>query len=81
MVAVKPTQVYIQGGAFQKYDNANRVVGTLRPIRSAVIMPITVNGGEVFRVRMGPISTVEEADRLLDRVISAGYPEARVVVD
>lgn len=81
MVAVKPTQVYIQAGAFQKYDNANRVVGTLRPIRSAVIMPITVNGGEVFRVRMGPISTVEEADRLLDRVISAGYPEARVVVD
>jgi hypothetical protein len=32
-------------------------------------------------VRIGPIATVAEADRALDRVIAAGHAEARLVVD
>ena len=81
MVAVKPTKVYIQAGAFQRYDNASRVTGALQTFGAAAIVPIKVNGAEVYRVRMGPIGTVDEADKILDRVINAGYPDARVVVD
>lgn len=81
MVAIKPTKVYIQAGAFQRYDNASRVIGTLQPFGSAAIVPVKVNGADVYRVRMGPIGTVDEADRILDKVINAGYPDARVVVD
>jgi rare lipoprotein A len=81
VVAVKPTKVYIQAGAFQRYDNASKVIGKLQPYGAAAIVPVKVNGAEVYRVRMGPIGTVDEADKMLDRLINGGYPDARVVVD
>jgi hypothetical protein len=35
----------------------------------------------VFRVRVGPIGSVAEADALLARVVASGVNEARIVVD
>jgi rare lipoprotein A len=35
----------------------------------------------MFRVRLGPIKSVAEADKLLARVSASGYPDARVIVD
>jgi rare lipoprotein A len=34
-----------------------------------------------FRVRLGPVGTVEEADRLLNVLLANGFSDARVVVD
>ena len=40
-----------------------------------------VNGKEFFRVRAGPIEALNEADYLLDSILSAGFIAARLVVD
>jgi rare lipoprotein A len=78
---VNKTNVYIQAGAFQRYDNANQVSARLSSLGKTQIQPAKVASGEVFRVRMGPLASVDEADKILDMVIRSGYPDARVVVD
>lgn len=80
--AVKSTQIFIQAGAFSRYDNANRVNAALLGLGSSNISQIqTKQGVTLFRVRVGPIATVNEADALLEKVIGAGYPDARLIVD
>ena len=81
MVAVKATHLYIQAGAFRSYDNANRTSAALSPLGTAVISQARTTNGSLFRVRMGPLSRVDEADALLEKVISSGYPDAKLVVD
>lgn len=81
VVAVKPSNIYIQAGAFTEYTNANRARAVLASLGRANISQTTVGQQPMFRVRLGPIKSVEEADRLLERVSGSGYPEARVVVD
>jgi rare lipoprotein A len=42
---------------------------------------VTVRGTEFFRVRIGPLESVEAADRTLAQVIATGQPDARIVID
>jgi hypothetical protein len=35
----------------------------------------------LFRVRLGPIATVEDADNMLAAVVEAGYSDSRLVID
>ncbi|HEY1720954.1 MAG TPA: septal ring lytic transglycosylase RlpA family protein [Magnetospirillaceae bacterium] len=80
-VPVKATQIFIQAGAFQKFDNAHRLSALLSPFGPTNVTQVTIKGGLMFRVRLGPIKTVDEADALLERVIGAGHPDARIIVD
>jgi cell division protein FtsN len=36
---------------------------------------------QLFRVRIGPIRRLKRADALLERLIGAGYTQAKIVVD
>ncbi len=81
LVPVKPTQLYIQAGAFSRFDNANRLSASLSPLGQANISQVKTPSGTFFRVRMGPIAKVDDADALLEKVISSGYPDAKLVVD
>ncbi|CAK0748737.1 hypothetical protein CCP2SC5_1580001 [Azospirillaceae bacterium] len=47
----------------------------------AQVSPAMVGKNRLFRVRMGPMASVEQADQVLNRVIAAGNQEAKVVVD
>lgn len=80
-VPVSPTRIYIQAGAFSKKTNAERVRARLAAIGDVTVTPIPVNGRELFRVRLGPIADVADADHLLARVVRAGYGTARTVVE
>ncbi len=73
--------LYVQAGSFQHYHNANRVGARLSGLGQPAIIQAKVDGNDVFRVRMGPFGSIDEADKLLERVIGVGYPDARVVVD
>jgi rare lipoprotein A len=81
VVPVKPTRIYIQAGAFARAENALNVKSRLDGIGPTVVTGARVNGVNVYRVRLGPIESVEQADKLLDRVVGAGLNEARIVVD
>lgn len=81
LMPVKPTQIYIQAGAFAVADNALKAKSRLDGLGVVKVLGARVNGIALYRVRLGPIGSVEEADRLLDRVVGAGLAEARIVVD
>ncbi|EME70855.1 lipoprotein [Paramagnetospirillum caucaseum] len=80
-VAVRPTSIYVQAGSFGRHDNAHRMVARLSPVGKAQLQQVSVQGKTLFRVRLGPMSNVEEADRVLDAVVAKGAQDARVVVD
>ena len=77
----RATQIYIQAGAFSRYDNAHRLSAALQGVGAAQISQVQTKNGAFFRVRIGPVATVPDADALLEKVIASGYPDARVVVD
>ncbi len=74
-------RLYVQAGAFSLRDNAQRVQTRIAPLGMVRVMTVAVNGVQVYRVRLGPVENVEQADRLLQRVVSSGYPGARIVTD
>lgn len=80
-VAVKPTQMFIQAGAFQRFDNANRLSASLSAIGQTNITQVATKSGTMFRVRMGPLASLDAADAMLEKVIASGYPDAKLVVD
>ena len=73
------THLYVQVGAFSKIENArtllNRLGGGLR------ISALQRNGQTLYRVRTGPLNSVEDADAALSRITGAGSNDAHIVVD
>jgi rare lipoprotein A len=73
------THLYVQAGAFSKLDNAkvllSKLGGDLR------ISPIQRNGQTLYRVRTGPLNSIEDADAALSRITGAGSNDAHIVVD
>jgi rare lipoprotein A len=80
-VPVRPTNIYVQAGAFTSYDNARQLVARLSAMGPARVTPTQIGSQRFYRVRLGPIATVEQADAVLASVIGGGHPEARIVVD
>ncbi len=80
-VPVSATGIFVQAGSFARHDNALRVQARLSGVGRAQIQPAQVKGQTVYRVRFGPLASVDEADRLLDSVIATGQQDAKVVVD
>jgi rare lipoprotein A len=80
-VPVGPTNLFVQAGAFSRFDNANKVKAKLSNLGSVNIMQHDSGGQPMFRVRLGPIQTTKEADAMLEKVVATGYPEARIIVD
>ena len=81
VVQIKPTNIYVQAGAFSEFNNANRVRSSLSGLGPANISQANAGQQMVFRVRLGPVRSVAEADKLLAQVAASGYPDARVIVD
>jgi rare lipoprotein A len=80
-VAVKPTSIYIQAGAFLRQANANQLGNTLKRYGAVRVAPVMVDKQRYYRVRIGPIASVADADATLKRMIADGHPESRIVVD
>ena len=80
VVAANP-QVFIQAGAFTQYENALKLQARLNGVGATEISSVRVEGREFFRVRIGPLRSVEIADQTLDGMIDSGYKLARIVID
>lgn len=80
-VPVNPTDIWIQIGAFESRDNAQRLSVRMRSFGPAGVQQAVVAGRTFHRVRIGPVNEVAAADRVLEQVIAAGYPGARIIVD
>lgn len=75
------SDIFVQAGAFSDPGNAARVEAQLNRFGSTQVQETQVGQRRLFRVRLGPIASVQTADNVLGRVINAGFPNARIVVD
>jgi rare lipoprotein A len=78
---VKPSAIYIQAGAFGVEENAQRMKTKLASVGRTDIYVANVDGKTFYRVRVGPVATVDQADELLSRVVGAGANGAKIVVN
>ena len=78
---VNPTDIFVQAGAFAQVHNANRLRARLSPLGNAQVAETLFEQRRLYRVRLGPLQTVEDADRLMEVLAANGFTDARVVVD
>lgn len=74
-------RLYVQAGAFTVLENASHLKQSLEKFGSVSISNIAINGKMYYRVRVGPIASIDMADKTLLGIRKAGYPEARTTVD
>ena len=80
-IAIAPSRLFVQAGAYAQYTNANRARAFLSSLGPVKVTSVLVGGRDLFRVRIGPLSTVAEADGFLEAVVGAGYADARIIVE
>ncbi len=78
-----PPALYVQAGAFAEQRNAQRVVERLHAagLRTAFILTPLQGKARLYRVRLGPISSVVEFDQLALRLATLGFADARLAMD
>ncbi len=75
-------QYYVQTGAFSSRENAAREQIRITEYFPSVKLMSFVRGAKTLhRVRIGPVSTVDEADEILSKIAQEGWSNARIVVD
>jgi len=76
-------QIFIQVGAFSSPYNAHSLVKKLQPYsrNKIFISNSIVNGKSFSRVRIGPLISVEQADRIAESLVDNGHDETRIVVE
>ena len=75
------TQFFIQAGAYGERANALSMQQMLSQAGSVVIQPAVLNGRQIWRVRVGPYASENDARVALGRVVAAGASDAQVVID
>ena len=75
--------IFVQAGAFSTQANAAALLERLRTqgVKNGFVKQDAVDGRELYRVRIGPIPSVPEFDRLVQRLKSLGVPDARLASD
>ena len=81
--ATATPRLYLQVGAFTSRDNAEnlklRLAGA--DLKSVHIQNSDLDATPLYRVRIGPLDSVDESDRLAARVTAQGLPNPIVVVE
>jgi rare lipoprotein A len=77
------SRFYAQAGAFAEEDNARRLAGRLRDagVADVVVSEARLDGRRLFRVRVGPVGSVPEFDRLVERLRAAGVESPRLALE
>lgn len=75
--------LFIQVGAFASRGNAERLLGQLldAAVNNVRISQLINPDNTLYRVRIGPVANVGEADRLTQMLAQIGIHGARVVID
>ena len=75
--------LYLQLGAFQSRSNAERLQARLSKTvpGQLQITEAVSNQQAVYRVRVGPLASVETADQLTKLLATQGIESPRVVID
>ena len=75
------TDIWVQIGAFHSETNARNLIDQLSELSSGNIFQISKDGRILYRARLGPLYSVNEADKLLHKILQRGFDGAEIVVD
>jgi rare lipoprotein A len=77
-----PPTLYVQAGAFALPANAKGLLLRLQQagLTNVFVLP-PLPGSRLYRVRVGPVSSVAEFDALAARLATLGVPDARLALD
>lgn len=83
VASAPPQSLYVQAGAFGNEANANKLAEQLRAAghQSASVRRNTVGGRTLYRVRLGPVPSVQEFDRAVAQLKSLGVNDARLAAE
>lgn len=78
---VKPAHIYVQVASFGSQDKAARYAEQLATYGKAKVYPAVVNGKQYYRVRLGPVADVDNADLLLGKLAATHNTQAIIMVE
>ncbi|MCP5199225.1 MAG: septal ring lytic transglycosylase RlpA family protein [Gammaproteobacteria bacterium] len=75
--------IFIQVGAFQQRSNAEKLVRSIRPVVPAPVQirEITSRGQILYRVQVGPVASVEDADAAVAGLEELGIVDHHFIVN
>lgn len=75
--------LYVQMGSFSSQLNANNLVQSLREANESAVRVsrLETDGGLFYRVQVGPLFDMDEANAIAQRLRDKGFGAARIVVD
>jgi len=74
--------LFIQAGAFSSRHNATQLQQSLHELFPHRTVSLAFNDADnLYRVRIGPIPTVDEADKIAQTISDNGFPSPHVVID
>lgn len=78
-----PPAFYVQAGAFASAENAQHLQDRMRQggIEHTLVVPLLNGKGTLYRVRVGPIASVADFDRVAARLNALGIPDVRLAND
>jgi len=81
--SIGPVGLFLQVGAFSTENKAEQLkIQIQQQIGDAVlIVPLRKPGGNLYRVRVGPLANVEYGDSLASRLLDLGFNDAHIVVE
>jgi len=80
-VPVSPGVLYVECGTFARREYAAIMAAGLAGLGARVSTDYSAPRDAAWRVRIGPLRDVAEADAALDRALHAGVSDARIIVD
>jgi len=80
-VAANPGRLFIQLGTFQNYRYAEMQRAKVAALGASIVSESPGRRQTNHRVVIGPLGSVEQADKVLDQVLHAGVTDARIVVE
>lgn len=78
-----PVGLYLQVGAFSNASGAEQLKTKLQHelTDAVVVVPLTKPNGSLYRVRVGPLASVEYGDTLATRLVDMGFGDTHIVVE
>ena len=78
---LSPRKIFIQAGAFINKHRADVLKYLLEQYGQTFVVSAKVGQQRFYRVRIGPVASIQESDNILEQVLRKGYPNAQVVID
>jgi rare lipoprotein A len=79
--APRPTSLYVEIAQFGHGDAASLLQRRLAPLGAVLAVDYAAPADRAYRVRIGPLAGVADADATLARVIAAGATDAHIVAE